>query len=152
MTIDDFKIEHFRANFPDREFPVVHTVLPEKCSELKQMLVEKLGLAPDISPLGLLESLYDSFRAEQVGISTTDPNFDLSSLLKDSGIKAPLQVFINWDQFGHVDEIRFADFVKYFDYFWYSVSDDIEVFDDTFLWVVLIRHDGAVRVLHSKRP
>jgi hypothetical protein len=147
MTIEDFKIERFKKDFPDAEFPLVHTLPSEKCVDLKHKLARRLGLATNVAPIQLLETLYNSFHIERAGFVATDPGFNLDTLLTESGVKTPQQVYINWNQFDHIDKIKFADLVKYFHYFWYPSSDDIEIFDDTFSWVALIRHDGAVRVV-----
>jgi hypothetical protein len=147
MTIEDFKIERFKIDFPDAEFPVVHALPSEKCVDLKRKLAEKLGLATNVAPVQLLETLYNSFHIEQAGFVTTDPGFNLDTLLTESGVRTPQQVCINWNQFDHVDEIKLTDLVKYFHYFWYPSSDDIEIFDNTLRWVTLVRHDGAVRVV-----
>jgi hypothetical protein len=148
MTVEHFKVERFKADFPDLEFPVVRRTVPEKCADLKRKMAKRLGLPTETSPLRLLESLYDSFRTDQTDIVATDPNFNLGPLLKQSGIKTPQQVYINWDRFDHVDQIAFIDLLEYFHYLWYSVSDDVEIFDDDLRWVALIRHDGAVRIIN----
>jgi len=147
MTIEDFKLERFKIVFPDTEFPVVHALPSEKCVDLKRKLAEKLGLATNVAPVQLLETLYNSFHIERAGIVATDPGFNLGTLLRESGVKTSQQVYINWNQFDHVDEIKLTDLVKYFQYLWYPSSDDVEIFDDTLRWVALVRHDGAVRVV-----
>jgi len=147
MTIEDFKLERFKNDFPDAEFPTVQTLASEKCVDFKRNLAGKLGLASNVAPIQLLETLYNSFRVGQAGIVATDPGFNLDALLRESGVKTPQQVYINWNQFDHVDEIKLTDLVKYFQYLWYPSSDDVEIFDDTLRWVALVRHDGEVRVV-----
>jgi len=147
MTIEDFKIERFKIDFPDTEFPVVHTLPSEECADLKRKLAKKLEMATNVAPVLLLETLYHSFHIERAGITAIDPGFNLDTLLRESGVKAGQQVYINWNQFEHVDEIKLTDLVKYFQYLWYPSSEDVEIFDDTLRWAALVRHDGAVRVV-----
>jgi len=104
-------------------------------------------MATNVAPVLLLETLYHSFHIERAGITAIDPGFNLDTLLRESGVKAGQQVYINWNQFEHVDEIKLTDLVKYFQYLWYPSSEDVEIFDDTLRWAALVRHDGAVRVV-----
>jgi hypothetical protein len=148
MAIEDFKLERFKKDFPDAEFPTVHATPYEQCVDLKREFAQKLGLATNAASIQLLETLYSSFLKGHAGTVATDPGFNLDTLLRESGVKTPQQVYLNRNQFDHIDELKFADLVEYFHYFWYPSSDDIEIFDDGLCWVALIRHDGAVRVVH----
>ena len=51
--------------------------------------------------------------------------------------------------FDDADEMHFGDLDKYFYDIWYPVTDDIDIFDDTFKWLLLIVHNGCLRMAKS---
>jgi hypothetical protein len=55
---------------------------------------------------------------------------------------------INWMHFDVVDKMKTVDFIKYFEYIWYPSSDDIDVIDENLNWIMLIDHEGGVRLLN----
>ena len=111
----------------------------------------KLGLPGETQAIDVVKRLQESFETPS-SYDATDPVFDLRSLVKNLDIETIEDVYINWDQFDHVDKIRFTDLADYFVYIWYSVSDDIEIFDDTLRWAIVIRHDGAVAFVPMISP
>ncbi len=76
-----------------------------------------------------------------------DQGFELDLILKSAGIVSPKNVFINWYQFDNIDVMTSKDVVRYFDDLWYPSSDDIDLFDSSFAWVVSVRHDGIVAIV-----
>ena len=76
---------------------------------------------------------------------------DLSSSFKAALAKSKVHpaelIYINWYRFNAIDEMRFSDFVTYFDDVWYPAADDIDVFDSSCLWFLSISHNGVVRQL-----
>ena len=42
--------------------------------------------------------------------------------------------------------MRLDELSRRFDDIWFEVSDDIEIFDDTYSWYLGVSHDGAVGV------
>ena len=63
------------------------------------------------------------------------------------GIKQKKTVFINWYRLDQVDELRTSDVFRYFHDLWYPELDDIEIFDDSLNWFVIVTHYGQVRFL-----
>jgi hypothetical protein len=54
-------------------------------------------------------------------------------------------VYVSWDALrGQVDDIAFADLARYFAWIWYPASDDIQIFDESFSWLLVIGHEGDV--------
>ena len=60
------------------------------------------------------------------------------------GIKHQSHVFLNWYRFDNIDEIEVDGLNTYFADIWYPSTDDIDLFDNTFKWIVSIRHDGQI--------
>ena len=76
--------------------------------------------------------------------NATYSDFDLKLLVRELKLRVSDYIYINWDQFDRIDRMKFDGVAMYFNYVWYSASDDIEIFDDLLQWVLVIRHDGAV--------
>ena len=144
-------MERFREDHPGSEFPSVQSLSESKRRQLNQELAVKLGLPGETEAIDVVKRLHESFETPS-SYNATDQAFKLRSLVKDLDIETAENVYINWDQFDHVDKIRFADLADYFVYIWYSVSDDIEIFDDTLRWAIVIRHDGAVAFVPMISP
>lgn len=53
-------------------------------------------------------------------------------------------VFINWYRFDDIDKMSLKDLDQYFYDIWFPATDDIDIFDDTFKWIVSIFHDGII--------
>ena len=143
MAIEDFKKEHFNADFRDRPFPFVESVSAPQRLYFRNGLAFGLGMPQDAEPLDILRRLQESLEAPP-SYDATDSSFDLELVARDLNLGPINDVYINWDRFDHVDRMHFGDLAKYFKYVWYSVSDDIEIFDQTLRWVIVIRHDGAL--------
>jgi len=75
--------------------------------------------------------------------ANNEAEFQLNELFNTLGLN-PLNVFINWYRFDDIDEISLKDLDQYFYGIWFPVVDDIDIFDDTFKWVVSISHDGII--------
>jgi hypothetical protein len=143
MAIEDFKLERFREEHPGNQFPTFDHVTEAVRKRLKEELAAKLGLPPDVDSLELLKRLHAAFELPTI-YNATDPRFNLKAVIEDFKANVEGDVYINWDRFDNVDKIRFDDLAAYFSYIWYAVSDDIEIFDDSLQWIIVIRHDRAV--------
>jgi len=146
MAIEDFKLKHFKEDHPGTEFPAFENVGASKRTQLKETLAVRLGLLNDADGLDVVKRVHDSFEVESI-YNATESSFNLKSIVEDLELEPNEYVYINWDRFEHLDRIRFADLADHFPYIWYSVSDDIEIFDDNQRWVIVLRHDGAAAVV-----
>jgi hypothetical protein len=97
--------------------------------------------------------ILDTLRATAAFVSGVDAEdgFDLRDLISVVGIKAGADVLVNWYRFDQIDRIAFSDLSEHFDHIWYPSSDDIEIFDESLDWFVLVRHDGRVAVVPTPR-
>jgi hypothetical protein len=105
----------------------------------------KLDVEPEADPLTLLNAA--EARSEPVNGAAGEEGFNLSETLIRAGVRAAGTVYINWDRFDAIDAIALQDLSAFFEFIWYPAVDDIEVFDRTCSWMLLIRHYGAVRLL-----
>jgi hypothetical protein len=69
----------------------------------------------------------------------------LQSTITRVGITPQQTVYIHWYYDDKIDEFYFADLAQYFDDIWYPGPDDIEIFDATLSWIVVVPHYGDVQ-------
>mgnify|MGYP003289909368 FL=1 len=53
-------------------------------------------------------------------------------------------LYVVWDEFQTIDRFMFDDINNYFTDIWYSITDDILLFDKNLKIIFLIRHDGVI--------
>lgn len=44
--------------------------------------------------------------------------------------------------------MSFVDLANFFDYIWFPSSDDVDIFDASFDWILSIDHAGFVKLLN----
>ena len=80
------------------------------------------------------------------GLNAGDENFDLENVTQTAGISVHDKVFVNWYHFDKIDTLAFKDLAVFLGYIWYPSSDDIDIFDSSFSWIVSITHQGEVYI------
>jgi hypothetical protein len=144
--MESFKIEHFKRDNPTKKFPVFSSLEPSRAKEIYDRLSDKIDSS--LTPDQLAK------RINEIGISIESDNaenddFILKEVFDKIGISPQEKVFINWYHFDDVDEIRFDDLNGFFDDIWYPGSDDIDIFDETFSWILSVYHDGSIKVVRG---
>jgi hypothetical protein len=140
--MEPFKPKNFSSVNPGRSFPPFSELPPAEAVRVRETLSIAMRLPTTTSGLGLLEDLkeianfVDSVRA-------SDEGFVLKDLLGDLGLEST-EVLVNWDILEHIDRFRLDDLSNHFDDIWYPSSDDIELIDPLFRWVVMIDHEGFI--------
>ena len=136
--MDSFKIELLEKN--GVEFPFfLHLEDDDDLFNMQQILLENfnhLTIDEFMEKLDM-ENVVADFNA------SNESEFNLFELFKFLGIP-PVNVFINWGKFDNIDEISFNDLGQYFYDLWFHSADNIDIFDDTYRWIVSIRHDGVI--------
>ena len=140
-----FKIEHFRRQYPGKEFPSVRSLGTEEAEKIATAIRLKSGIHGEDS-LSLMRQMHSRSSALE-GFNAESEGFDLRSILGAAGITPGAQVYINWYRFDTIDCIFLKDLATYFDDIWYPGSDDIDLFDDTLSWIISVEHAGGIRVL-----
>ncbi len=143
----DFKIEYFKADYPDRDIPIDRHLDDAEAEELLHRLNKKFELSPEGDPETLLGTIFS--RSEYLMKIDNPGSFVLSKVLTEYKISTET-IYINWSKFNDIDNISIQSFDKYFDYLWYEGADDIELFDTSLNWVVLINHEGYVNFWQMK--
>lgn len=141
----DIKIQNFYREYPSRKFPDFKTISLAAAEKIKRTIASKLSLPQNVSPLDLVKELEERSTVmldENAGLD----GFNLRSALSNNGIFPKEAVFINWYRFDEIDEIGLADLSLYFDDIWYPSADYIDVFDDSFTWMLSIGYSGEVLI------
>ena len=82
-------------------------------------------------------------------VNAEDAEFNLGLLINNLNIRIlPTNLYVCWDSFYNIDVFKFDDVIKYFDYIWYPKVDDIIIFDYSFIFCLMIRHDGIIYALN----
>jgi hypothetical protein len=141
--MDTFKIELFKKENPLLDFPQIIALDQNDMLCVRQNISQKLNININLTGKELLNLIVKSCRSVP-NYNACTIGFLLSDVLKNLEIVPKNKVYINWYQFDKIDILSFNDIDKYFDYIWFPSSDDIEIFDDTYDWMLSIRHDGHI--------
>jgi len=144
--VDSLKVQNFNRQNPSAEFPRFTSLAASECAQLLHAIAKRLGLDAQSEPLVVLNTLCASARS-LTSVDAED-GFNLRTLISGLGLKARAEVLVNWQRFDNIDRIALSDLSRHFDDIWYPSSDDIEIFDESLDWFVLIRHDGRVSALN----
>jgi len=143
--MDSFKIEHFKTEYPNIAFPECHSLDNTELLILQNHLFDKLSFK-NRDLLELTKKLND-LASVIFDVNAENEDFCLSSVLTGKNIKPNRLVYLNWYRYDQIDKIGFADLEKYFDSIWYPISDDLDIFDDSYSWILSVSHDGVVSLL-----
>ena len=147
-------MQHFKAEIYEtttgKSFPNYKT-LPWSESEA---ILDQLH-----SHLGFEGAMDDPYLLKQVGQARTQvrafhaksPDFSLESLFNHLGVSPQKKVFLWWDETTgkEIDVINAQDVCRDFKFIWYPASDDLDIFDDSFSWLITIDHEGNIEFLHT---
>lgn len=140
--MESFKIDHFEAG-GEKSFPEFKSLNLDECSVVARKWRKIFSCAPQIADVDLMKAI--SLASQPVmGSSSEDDDFDLALVLKRLRITPREMVCLNWYRFDKIDEISFKDLCENFDDIWYPSSDDLDIFDRSFAWIVSIGHHGEV--------
>jgi len=141
--VEAFKIENFRDEYPNKEFPWFRPLLEAELIEIRSKMFKLLKVSDGNNLIRLVNKIInegvflDNFNAE-------NNKFSLAAVLNCLEITPLQKIFINWYRFDDIDEMYFDSLNDYFDDIWYSGPDDIDIFDKSFSWIISISHDGGV--------
>ncbi len=141
--MEEYKIKNFNSAYPDKAFPFFEAITAERLKDVQGELKKSFSCS-DID-LEVIKRIRK--QALHVGYAEDDQIFDV---LKKHNIASLEKVIINWHRFDELDEMVLADLDTFFDDIWYPPSDDIDIFDESFSWVLSIDHDGSMFLW--KRP
>ena len=94
--------------------------------------------------------LVNEIRRNEIYINNFDANneqdFNIKKIFQHLDKDVTFKVYINWFRFDNIDQMKFNDFSTYFYDIWFPSVDDIDLFDESYSWIVSIRHDGMIYV------
>lgn len=144
--MEKIKIDNFSNEYPGRDFPEYVSLSKSACSAIAQAFREKFALANATDGLTLVKAI-NALAKPCEAVSYVGEDFDLNALLKACGIDAADVVYINWHRYDKIDRLKRCDLASHFYDIWYPDADDIDLFDDSFSWILSVRHDGYIKLL-----
>jgi hypothetical protein len=144
--MDTIKIENFNKEYPNKHFPSYKTLSTTETVGIIETVSAQLKMLPNSSSLELVEALRKKSSAIP-DINAESDDFDLKSVFLKMEVSPMEQIFINWYRFDKIDAIGLNDLLTYFDDIWYPATDDIDIFDASFSWVISICYSGEVMIL-----
>jgi len=147
--MEQIKIENYLHENPGSTFPKFVTLDREQCANIRAVLSKKLGLGDSINNIDLTNEVARS-GAVCEGVECDADGFNMGETFNSLKIVWPEFVYINWYRFDEIDRMKFVDLAQHFDEIWYPSTDDIEIFDEIFSWVLSITHFGQLRCLRLR--
>lgn len=137
--MDRFKFEHFKEYHGFDLTSIIH-LTEQECGQIRHSLYHKYCVASDKE---LFQYIVGKANGSKVVETITD-NILMERVFSSVGIVPNRYIYLVWGNLGDIDTIPFVDFCQYFEDIWYPSSDDIGVFDDSFNWLIVITHYGAI--------
>jgi hypothetical protein len=140
-----FKIEYFRRDHPDQEFPWFRQLSSDDSQRLLHAFSTRLGLPDHTDARAVLSKLFENAVPIEDGDANQD-GFDIQSLMYVHGFMPGELLYVDWGRFDRIYQMKRDDVAQYFDDLWYPSSDDLSIFDDTCSWIIFIDHHGSVSI------
>jgi len=139
--MESSKIEYFERN-SGIKFPLVIPIEAPELNTIQYKLKQIFGLCEKSELLDLLKVM----RSNQIMLNRNamEEKFSLLELFSSQGIIPHDFVYINWYRFDVVDKMKLLDLCQYFNDIWYPGPDDIDIFDDSFQWIVSVSYNGII--------
>jgi hypothetical protein len=144
--MEKIKLDNFSNAYPGRKFPEYVSLSKSACADIAQLIKKKFALTNATDGLTLVKAI-DALAKPCEFSSRVGEDFDLNALLDACGIEAADVVYINWHRYDKIDRLKRCDLATFFFDIWYPDVDDIDVFDDSLRWILLVRHDGYIKLL-----
>jgi hypothetical protein len=136
----------FKLENPGIEFPNFRSLKDDETQEVRRRLKQKVMLSKDADDLTLSKQIA-VLSVVCNGDNANDDKFNLLEVLRRLEIIPSGLVYLNFYRFDEIDEMSVGDVSRHFKYIWYPHSDDIDIFDSTFKWILSVSHDGIVSLL-----
>lgn len=147
--MDEFKLVNFLRSHPGIALPEIAPLSASESLAVQTSLATRLGLPPTVSREKLVAHL-DERETPISGIDAANDDFSLRAVLQAENLVPDEQVMLNWYRFNDIDRVKCSDLCTFFHDIWYPSSDDLDVFDSSYNWVISICHSGTVKVLHLR--
>jgi len=144
--VEAFKIAIYEQKHGAGTFVPFRSLNGEESDQVFHQLKLRLKLPDKLDALQALGIISQRSVVVQ-GIDATQDDFDLKQVLGRLHFIAHDRLFVNWYRFDRIDEIGTDDLSRNFRDIWYPSSDDVDILDPKFGWILSIEHNGTVRKL-----
>jgi len=144
--MEDFKVKNFEKENVGKLFPRYVSMDGENAKHFVKNISENIFKINLSDGRALAQRIHNQ-SVSVGGLNANFDNFIFSDIFSRLSIVPKSTVFINWFHFDTVDAFDVKALIEYFTDIWYPQSDDIDIFDDTFSWVISVEHDGTVRAI-----
>ena len=135
--MEEFKIEIFEDK-TGMKFPEFYTLSKYECEFYYYKFCNAFKYTKDSNEFSIFEYIQNTEIVFPCNASSDE--FSLSLLME----KTNEYLYVVWDEFQTIDRFMFDDINNYFTDIWYSITDDILLFDKNLKIIFLIRHDGVI--------
>lgn len=151
--MDSERIREFAERFPEVEFPVVRSLLRDEIRILECKLRKLCEFYPWRSITDAISALTKDRGRLVCKANLFDDSKSLIDQLLSNGIDwLPDKIYFESSAYAvpdFIDEIALVDLSRYFSIFVGQI-DDVEIFDSTLNWFLLITHDEEI-FLYDRR-
>ena len=141
--MEQFKIKHFESTHDGLVFPWYRSLSVTDAAQLLEKVKQALNMPSRVDGSEVLSYIYRICDRHR-NADANESDFSLQAILRDLGVAEPRLVYINWHWFDQVDEMKFLELSECFSDIWYPVADDIEIFDDSLDWILVVGHHGGI--------
>lgn len=147
--MQQFKIDNFLRDNPGAKPPEFVPLTDSEVVDVASRLVNAAG-RPGGTPEEIIRLLNkNAVPLERVNLD--EEELSLQEVFKKAGIHPAQAVYVEWGALRDIDRFRTDDLERHFYDVWYASADDIEIFDESFGWLMFIRHYGGVEIWHPRR-
>lgn len=141
--MEKFKIELYEDVNGKNTFPSFKTLGKDECTPIQNNIRHLFDLPEDSTLLEIVN------KVEEVEVhlnvyDAQDDNFSLIPCFKDMGVVVSDNVYLNWYRYDEIDIMAADDLINNFDDIWFPSSDDLDIFDSSFEWILSVQHDGMI--------
>lgn len=128
--MEQFKLDHFRKDHKTASINFI-TLSEKKCDDVFISFCLKYKI-PQNERTNIFNIIQN--KGHHINFANAqDAEFNLDVLIKNLNLRIlPTSLYVSWEYFYDIDVFKYDDIVKYFDYIWYPIADDIIIFDDSF--------------------
>ena len=148
--MEDFKKDNFYRAYPGEEYPSYNICSEEEARLLLEKICEKYSCSFEM-PLALNSQVIKRSRILDF-CNADDDEFSLEEVFERLSITPNDNIYISWLRLENVYTFNFKILCKRWDDIWYPAIDDIELFDDSFSWLIGINHHGYIILVNHTDP
>lgn len=144
--LHEIKRINFVREHVGEEFPKYKSLTATETTAIREKLAELLAIQPAEGSADLNRSINSHQLPVRGPASDAESlSFDLLEIFGRLGIRPMPKLYINWNSFSDIDQLATADVARYFLDLWYPGPDEINIWDDSYAWIVSVDANGALR-------